>query len=80
MRLLETMRAEGGEVGLLVRHLARLATSAEAFGIPLDVEAVRERVASAIGMGVEGVRLTVGQSGDAAVTTWPLDDAPFRTV
>ena len=80
MRLLETMRAEGGEVGLLPRHLARLAASAEAFGIPLDVQSVRERVASAIGTGVEGVRLTVGRSGDAAVTTWPLDDAPFRTV
>ena len=37
MRLLETMRAEGGEVGLLVRHLARLATSAEAFWLQSSV-------------------------------------------
>ena len=73
------MRAEGGEIGLLARHLARLAASADAFGIPLDVDGVRQRVAEAVVEGTEGVRLTVGRSGDVAVETWPLDDAPFQT-
>ena len=79
-RLLETMRAEGGHVALLDRHLARLAASAEAFGYPLDAGAVRQRVeAEAVGSGVRGVRLTLGEGGDVEIDTWPLDAAPFRT-
>jgi para-aminobenzoate synthetase/4-amino-4-deoxychorismate lyase len=80
-RLLETMRAEDGRVALIGRHLARLAASADAFGYPLDVEAVRQRVeAEVVGPGARGVRLSVGEGGDAEIETWPLDAAPFRTV
>lgn len=51
--LLETMRAEGGRVALLERHLERLRRSAEALGlegiaaVPLMRAAVREAVAAA---------------------------------
>jgi len=79
MRLLETMRAEGGQVALLARHVARLAASAAVLGIPLNPADIRRRVAEALGEGTEGVRLTVGKSGDVAIETWPLIDAPFRT-
>ena len=34
---------------------------------------------AAVGPGVRGVRLTVGEKGDAEVEAWPLDAAPFRT-
>ena len=80
-RLLETMRAEGGRVALLDRHLVRLAASAEAFGYALDVDAVRRCVEAEAGRagGTQGVRLTVGPEGDSEVEKWPLDDAPFET-
>lgn len=78
MRLLETMRAEDGRIALFDRHLARLAASAEALGIAVDPDAVRQRVAAALGEGIEGVRLTVGPDG-VAVETWTLEAAPFQT-
>ncbi|WP_420456818.1 aminotransferase class IV [Rubrivirga sp.] len=79
--LLETMRAEGRAVALLDRHLARLASSAEALGYALDAEAVRQRVEAEARAadGVRGVRLTVGSAGDAEVASWALGDVPFRT-
>lgn len=80
LRLLETMRAEHGRVALLDRHLDRLASSAAAFGYPLNVGAVRQRLAAALGEGAEGVRVTLGEGGDLDVHTWALDDRPFRTV
>ena len=79
-RLLETMRAEGGRVALLDRHLARLAASAAALGYPLDAVAVRQRVAAEAGSDRRGVRLTLGPEGDVEVASWPLDAAPFRSV
>ena len=79
-RLLETMRAEGGRIVLLDRHLARLAASASALGYRLDLDAVRNRVkAEAAGGGARGVRLTLGGPGDVDLTSWPLHAAPFRT-
>ncbi|WP_218830557.1 aminotransferase class IV [Rubrivirga marina] len=79
-RLLETMRAEGGRIALLDRHLARLGASAVTLGYRADLDAVRERVeAEAAGGGVRGVRLTLGEEGDVRVESWPLADAPFRT-
>lgn len=79
-RLLETMRAEGGRVALLERHLARLGASAAALGYPARLGAVREHVEAAVRAerGVRGVRLTVGPEGDAELETWALDDRPFR--
>lgn len=79
-RLLETMRAEGGRIALLDRHLVRLGVSAEAFGYPVRLGDVRDRVEAAVpeaGSPV-GVRLTVGPEGDVEIRTWALDDRPFR--
>ena len=78
-RLLETMRAEGGRIALLDRHLARLASSADALGYVLDPGAVRERAAAAAGEGTRGVRLTLGAGGDVETETWLLEDAPMTT-
>ena len=80
-RLLETMRAERGRIALLDRHLARLAAGADVLGYPVDLGAVRQRVAEVVGDAeTEGVRLTVGEGGDPDVETWALAQAPFRTV
>ncbi len=79
-RLLETMRADGGRVALLDRHLARLAAAAAALGYGLDADAVRQRVErAAAGAGARGVRLTVGVGGDAEVGTWAVADEPMRS-
>ncbi len=82
MTLLETMRAERGEIALLERHLGRLATSSAAFGIPLDTSAVRDAIRGALGRAapapVHRVRLTLGAS--LAVQAVPLDPSTFQTV
>ncbi|MEM1115288.1 MAG: aminotransferase class IV [Bacteroidota bacterium] len=78
-RLLETMRAEDGRVALLDRHLARLGASAEAFGYPVRLGAVRQRIEAEMGEETQGLRLTVGPEGDVEVTVRPLGDDPFRT-
>ena len=80
VRLIETMRAEGGRVALLDRHLARLAASADALDYALDVAAVRRAAERAAGRGgVLRVRLTLGRGGDAEVQASPLGGGPFRT-
>ena len=81
LRLLETMRAEGGRVALLDRHLARLERSAARFGYPLSTGAVRRRVAEAVADRDDtlGVRLTLGPGGEVAVETWTLAGGAFRT-
>lgn len=78
-RLIETMRADGGQIALLDRHLARLASSADALGYRVDADAVRQQVAASVGEGARGVRLTLGPAGDAEVETWSLADEPMRT-
>ncbi|HEX8385239.1 MAG TPA: aminotransferase class IV, partial [Rubricoccaceae bacterium] len=84
-RLLETMRAEGGHVPLLDRHLARLGTSAAAFGYGFDAVAVARAVAAAVPpTGVHRVRLTLGPGPPAApdvdVRASALDGSAFATV
>ena len=84
VRLIETMRAEGGRVALLDRHLARLAASADALGYALDLDGTRraaERAAErAAGRGgVLRVRLTLGRGGDVEVEAGPVAGGPFRT-
>ena len=74
------MRADDGRIALLDRHLARLAASAGALGYGLDADTVRHQVEGAgVGPGAWGVRLTLGQAGDAEVRTWPLENEPMRT-
>ena len=79
-RLLETLRVQDGRVALLDRHLARLAASADALGVPLHADGLRRRVESVGRHGTWGARLTVGADGDAAVEAWPLADGPLLTV
>ena len=46
--LFETMRAYGGRVFLLDRHLSRLARSAEILGMPIGVADLKEAVMATI--------------------------------
>ena len=69
------------QVAWLDRHLARLAASADMFGLACDDAAVRAAVAAAVGTAedVLRVRLTLGPDG-LDVRAAPLDGAPFETV
>lgn len=82
-RLLETMRADGGAVALLDRHLARLAASAAVFGYPFDGQEIRAAVRDALGRAeaapVRRVRLTLGP-GDVLAEASPLTGPPFQTI
>ena len=82
MTLLETMRADGGEVVLLERHLARLAASSAAFGIRYDEQAARDAIVEALTRATPApshrVRLTLGAALN--VTAAPLVGAPLQTV
>jgi para-aminobenzoate synthetase/4-amino-4-deoxychorismate lyase len=70
--LLETMRLEGGRVGLLDGHLARLSGSAHHLGVRLDLAAVRARIESEAGDA--RLRLLVSPAGDATVERAPLPE------
>lgn len=76
------MRAEGGQVALLGRHLARLGRSAAHFGYPLLDEATRRRVTEAVADRDDtlGVRLTLGPGGEVEVVTWALVEGALQTV
>lgn len=76
------MRAEGGRVGHLDRHLDRLVASAAAFGIPADRAALARRVQDAIASasGPLRVRLDLDPEGRVRVEARPLAARPFRTV
>lgn len=68
--LIETMRAEGGVIALLERHMERLRGSAAYFQAPFDEADVRRLIAGAIEQSGEGdarVRLTLDMRGQAAV-------------
>ncbi len=74
------MRADGGRVALLDRHLARLAASADMLGYAYADGTVRQQVERAdVGDGAWGVRLTLGPAGDIDLRTWPLSHEPMRT-
>ena len=83
LKLIETMRAEGGTVGLLDRHAARLARSAEYFGYPFDEPHFREVVraaATAAPAGPQKMRVTLDRGGDLSVSTQRLvpQEEPWR--
>lgn len=74
-RLLETMRVDPGrEIGLLERHLARLARSAATFGFPCDVNKVREIVLAEAARQTESIvmRLLLDRSGTAECLYRPI--------
>ena len=81
-RLLETMRAENGDIAHLGRHLDRLSKSATRLGYPLDrVEADRLARSAALRAAPDTarVRLTLGPRGDLDVIHAPLLDTSFET-
>ncbi|HEY6628609.1 MAG TPA: chorismate-binding protein, partial [Acidimicrobiia bacterium] len=68
--LLETMRYEPGEgIPLLERHVARLAASAAYWGIPFDPVAVGDALSTVGGPVALKVRLVLGASGTAEVSS-----------
>lgn len=79
--LIETMRCEG-EIPLLYRHMARLASSARHFGIPLDVREVRQLIGDSClrrdGRSPWRIRVLVKQSGETSVTVSPISPVEGR--
>lgn len=92
--LIETMRVEAGAgCAHLERHLARLADSAAHFGFDCDLEAIRERIASALAagedeagqppVGTRRLRLALSQRGQTELSLTalpPLADGPLELV
>jgi len=77
--LIETLRWEDGAFVRLGRHLARMAASAKALGIPFD-EAAAHRALDVSGHGAVRVRLALDEEGRFACTTAPLPpNPPFWT-
>ena len=78
-QLLETMKLQDGEFPLLKQHLHRLENSARYFARPLDVEAIREALASMAesnGTGSCKVRLLVDEAGEPSLEVTPLEQTP----
>ena len=79
-QLLETMRAERGEIVRLDLHLARMRDSADYFGFEFGESAVREllqRHCTSLSAPAR-VRLRLSENGEARVDVSPLDDLPPR--
>ena len=73
--LVETMRFEpDAGIPLLGRHLARLTSSAEYWGIPCDLEALGEALSAVQSNGPTKVRLVLDKSGGIDVSTEPIVD------
>ena len=72
--LLETMRAEGGQVALVARHLNRLGASAAHFGFGFASPDVRRIIDASAKMHAKPVvlRLTLGRDGQARIEDRPL--------
>jgi para-aminobenzoate synthetase/4-amino-4-deoxychorismate lyase len=77
--LFETMRAEDGVIPRLDLHLARLLASSRAFGISFDPNRARLELKTAVGEGLERVRLILHPTGELEIGVEPLSDIPFRT-
>ena len=79
--LIETMRWDGQRIPLLDRHLHRLAESAQYFGMPCDLSAIRQALAStcnALPKAPHMVRGTLAPDGTWQTTTRPIDPPPDR--
>ena len=75
-RLLETMPLRDGAMPRRDRHLARLRASADRFGFPFPADAIDaalDGVRAALPAGPYRVRLLLGEAGDVAVETSPLE-------
>ncbi len=73
--LVETMRFEpGAGIPLLERHIARLASSAEYWGIPCDPGALGEALSAVDSRGPARVRLVLDRNGGVHVSIEPIVD------
>ena len=73
--LLESLRLEDGRYWILDTHLERLAASADYFGFPCDLGAVRaslESTAAAAPAGVHKVRLLLDRTGRVSTECAPI--------
>ncbi|MGB3314506.1 MAG: aminotransferase class IV, partial [Albidovulum sp.] len=75
-RLIETFGWDGMVFTWLNAHLARARASAAALGFVWDQRAVDAAIATVTGDIPLRVRLTIGQAGDAEVTTTPMTPNP----
>ena len=74
--LIETMRADDGDILLLELHLDRLSASAEYFGLPIDPKETRKCIDDAVKTGGRRkIRLTLADDGTIDVTSALLDTA-----
>lgn len=77
LRLIETMRWEGGDVALWDRHVRRLRDSAAYFGYPFDAERMREAVKQEAALldrnEAYKIRLTLGPAGTFRVSSDPVN-------
>jgi len=76
--LLETLLLQDGEYVLLERHLERMASSAEYFGIPFDPDEARSLLNGVIAPGAWRVRLLWSEAGAGRVERHALTAAPER--
>lgn len=74
LRLIETMRAERGEIALFELHLDRLRRSARELGFALDEQAYRVQVAERLDPGTTAkVRTTLARDGRVEITVAKLE-------
>lgn len=83
-QLIETLRWEAGEgYYLLQRHLSRLAASADYFGYPCDVDAIRGalfRESEGFAESAMRVRLLLDEDGETTLASQPLEIPPADQV
>ncbi|MCV2868121.1 aminotransferase class IV family protein [Defluviimonas sp. WL0002] len=79
-RLIETFGWDETGFRRLEAHLARARASAQALGFRWDRRAIDTALAGVSGDAALRVRLTIGQAGDAEVTTAPLAPNPPRWI
>jgi para-aminobenzoate synthetase/4-amino-4-deoxychorismate lyase len=75
LKLIETMRRDGGVYPMWAGHLARLNRSAAFFGFPLDEQSLLRELGRQPARGTWRVRLTLDKSGAIDVQATPLDGA-----
>jgi para-aminobenzoate synthetase/4-amino-4-deoxychorismate lyase len=76
IKLIETLRREGGVYPMWRGHLERLRRSAEWLGFPLDEQALLRQLGVQPMAGTWRVRLTLDKSGVIEVQSVPLDASP----
>jgi para-aminobenzoate synthetase / 4-amino-4-deoxychorismate lyase len=76
LRLIETLRRDGGVYPMWAGHFQRLRRSAAWLGFPLDEQAVFRKLAEQPTTGTWRVRLTLGKAGDIEVQSFALDVTP----